>query len=149
MGPACPEGPGAACRRRRPAPRHFAGAWLLLAAPLSALWVAVADAGPIDVQDDAGTRLALAQPANRIVSLAPSITEQLFAIGAGEHVVGTSAYSDYPPAARAIAVVSGIDGVDLERVASLHPDLVILWGSGYPPATRGALERLGVPVYVS
>jgi iron complex transport system substrate-binding protein len=132
--------------RRRAAIRAF-GASLLLTAFCTA--AASAAGEPVEVLDDTGTRLALPQPALRIVSLAPSITEQLFAIGAGDRIVGTSAYSDYPPAAGDIPVVSGIDGVDLERVASLHPDLVILWGSGYPPATRGALERLGVPVYVS
>jgi iron complex transport system substrate-binding protein len=129
------------------ADRHGLFASLLLAACCAA--AAAADPDRVDVVDDAGTRVVLPHPATRIVSLAPSITEQLFAIGAGDRIVGTSAYSDFPPQARRIAVVAGADGVDLERIASLHPDLVILWGSGYPPATGAALGRLGVPVYVS
>lgn len=121
---------------------------LALLCLLCVLW-APADSAPISVTDDAGSKLTLAGPAGRIVSLAPSITEQLFAIGAGDRIVGTSAFSDFPAAARTIAVVAGAGGVDLERIASLHPDLVILWGSGYPPAVPDALKRLGVPVYVN
>jgi iron complex transport system substrate-binding protein len=104
---------------------------------------------PIWVTDDAGTAVTLQRPAARIVSLAPSITEQLFAIGAGDRIIGTSAYSDYPPAARSIPVVAAAGAVDLERVTALRPDLIVFWGSGYPPATREALKRLGPPVYVS
>jgi len=117
----------------------------------TAVTVAATPAGPdaIEVADDNGAVLVLQRPAQRVVSLAPSITELLFAIGAGQTLVGTSAFSDYPPKARQIPVVAGADGVDLERIAALHPDLVILWGSGYPPATREALDRLGLRVYVS
>jgi iron complex transport system substrate-binding protein len=103
---------------------------------------------PVEAVDDSGATVSLPAPAARLVSLAPSITEQLFAIGAGDRIVGTSAYSDYPQAARRIAVVAGADGVDLERIAALRPDLVVLWGSGYPPATREALKRLGLRLYV-
>ena len=56
----------------------------------------------IRVQDDAGRSIMLAAPAQRIVSLAPYLTELLYAAGAGESIVGASAYSDYPPAAREI-----------------------------------------------
>lgn len=103
----------------------------------------------VTVIDDAGTRVTLAQPAQRIVSLAPHITEQLFAIGAGDRVVGTSEFSDYPAAARTIARVGRAHSVDLERVSAARPDLIVLWGSGFPPAVLDALRRLGVPVYVN
>ena len=104
---------------------------------------------PISVIDDAGAAVTLPRPAARVISLAPSITEQLFAIGAGDRIVGTSAYSDYPPAARAIPRVAAADSVDLERIVSLQPDLIVLWGSGYPPSTHDALKRAGAPVYIS
>ena len=117
-------------------------------AALLAAWASLAAAAPIEAVDDAGDTVSLPAPAARIVSLAPSITEQLFAIGAGERIVGTSAYSDYPEAARRIPVVAAADAVDLERIAALHPDLVVLWGSGYPPATHEALRRLGLRLYV-
>lgn len=99
--------------------------------------------------DDAGQRVALAAPAQRIVALGPHITEQLFAIGAGDRIVGTTEYADFPPAAVRIPRVARAHSVDLEAVAALQPDLVILWGSGFPPAVTAALRRLQVPVYVN
>jgi len=123
-----------------------AALWTLLALCAAR---AAAVSTSIEVVDDAGSIVTLQRPAARVVSLAPSITEQLFAIGAGDRIVGTSAFSDYPPEAGRIPVVAGAGGVDLERIASLHPDLVFVWGSGFPPATQDALRRLGVRVYVS
>ncbi|HTN48368.1 MAG TPA: cobalamin-binding protein [Burkholderiaceae bacterium] len=122
-----------------------------LAAGLPAAWSFLA--GPataaIDVIDDAGARVELAQPATRIVSLAPHLTEQLFAIGAGDRIVGTTDFADYPAAALRIPRVGRAHSVDLERIAQLRPDLVVVWGSGFPPATIDAVRRLGVPVFVS
>jgi len=110
-----------------------------------------ADAAPaaISVVDDAGRTVTLAAPARRIVALAPHITEQLFAIGAGDRVVGTTEYADHPPPARRILRVARAHSVDLERVAALQPDLIIIWGSGFPPAISEALRRLQVPLYVN
>ena len=99
--------------------------------------------------DDAGNTIVLARPAQRIVSLAPHITEQLFAIGAGARIVGTTEYADYPAAARPIPRVARAHNVDLERVAATRPDLIIVWGTGFPPAVIEALKRLGVPVYIN
>jgi iron complex transport system substrate-binding protein len=106
-------------------------------------------AAEVRVIDDAGNTVVLAQPAQRIVSLAPHITEQLFAIGAGARIVGTTEYSDYPAAARAIPRVARAHNVDLERVAAAHPDLIIIWGTGFPPPVIAAVKRLGVPVYIN
>jgi iron complex transport system substrate-binding protein len=99
--------------------------------------------------DDAGQRVVLAAPARRIVALGPHITEQLFAIRAGDRIVGTTEYADYPPAANRIPRVARAHSVDLEAVAALQPDLVILWGSGFPPAVAAALRRMQVAVYVN
>ncbi len=99
--------------------------------------------------DDSGATVTLAQPATRVISLAPHITEQLFAIGAGDRIVGTTEHADYPPAALAIPRVGRAHSLDLERIATLHPDLVVIWGSGFPPATIASVQRLGVPVFVS
>lgn len=98
--------------------------------------------------DDAGTEIVLAQPAQRIVSLAPHLTEQLFAIGAGHRIIATTDFADYPEAAKALPRVARAHNVDLERVAASQPDLIVIWGSGFPPATLAALRRLGAPVYV-
>ncbi len=118
---------------------------LVAAAALLAAGIAHAQ---LRATDDAGAEVVLARPAQRIVSLAPHLTEQLFAIGTGNRIVGTTDFADYPQAAKALPRVARAHSVDLERVAASRPDLIVLWGSGYPPATLAALRRLGVPVYV-
>jgi len=97
--------------------------------------------------DDAGKRIHLGRPVQRIVSLAPHATEILFAIGAGEKIVGAVNYSDYPPAAKAIPRVGGYNNIDVERIVALRPDLVVAWSSGNNPAQVKALERLGLTVF--
>lgn len=101
------------------------------------------------VRDDAGNELRLAAPARRIVSLAPHLTESLFAAGAGERIVGTVEFSDFPEAARKIPRVGAYSQLDLERVAALAPDLIVVWESGNAGAQIERLRRLGFPVYVS
>ena len=103
----------------------------------------------VAVVDDEGRTVELAQPARRIVSLAPHLTEQLFAIGAGDLIVGTTDFADFPEAAKGLPRVARAHSVDLERVSAVRPDLVLVWGSGFPPATIDAVRRLGVPTFVS
>ncbi len=81
----------------------------------------------------------------RIVALAPNLTEIVFAVGAGDRLVGVSDFSDYPPAAQAIPRVGGLD-VSAERVASLAPDLVLATPEGNGQGTVAALAAAGVPV---
>jgi iron complex transport system substrate-binding protein len=106
-------------------------------------------ARPVAATDDSGRRIELAQPARRVVSLAPHITEQLFAIGAGERIVATTDFADYPPEAKKLPRVARAHSVDLERVAAAQPDLIVVWGSGFPPSIVESLKRLGVPVYIN
>ncbi|MBE9610985.1 cobalamin-binding protein [Chitinilyticum litopenaei] len=106
-------------------------------------------AAPVTVADDLGRLVSLSEPARRIVSLAPHVTEDLFAIGAGEWIVGAVDYSDYPPAARRIARVGGYSGFDLERIRSLRPDLIVAWGTGNPDRQLQQILRMGIPVYIS
>lgn len=103
----------------------------------------------IVVKDDTGQEVRLKQPAQRIVSLAPHITEVLFAAGAGDRVVGTVSYSDYPQAAKSIALVGTYTQFDLEAIVALKPDLIIGWFSGNLPASIDKLRRLGLPVFLS
>jgi iron complex transport system substrate-binding protein len=103
----------------------------------------------IIVLDDADRMLILASPARRIVSLAPNVTELLYAAGAGNFVVGAVAYSDYPEAAKSIPRVGGGAGLDIEAVVALHPDLVIAWQSGNPSWQIERLFALGMPVFVT
>jgi iron complex transport system substrate-binding protein len=115
--------------------------------PLALLIAATFAQADIAVTDDRGQALRLAQPAQRIVSLAPHITELLFAAGAGSKLVGTVAYSDYPDAALRIPRVGDARTLDLERLAALQPDLVIVWHLGNAPRQIEALQTLGLPVY--
>lgn len=115
--------------------------WMLIAFPVRA--------ASIEVTDDAGERIRLEQPAQRIVSLAPHITELVYAAGAGKALVGVSDYSDFPAAARSLPRIGGGSGLDLEAILMLRPDLVIAWGSGNPPAQVARLRQLGMRVYVS
>jgi len=103
----------------------------------------------IVVRDDAGAVVRLAAPARRIVSLAPDVTEDLFAIGAGSLIVGTVDYSDYPPAAQHIPRVGGFDNVDPEAILARRPDLVIGWQSGNPPAQIARLREAGATVFLT
>lgn len=102
----------------------------------------------IVLHDDAGYRIELARPAQRIVSLTPHLTELLFEAGAGKQVVGTVAFSDYPRAARAIARVGDARSVDIERILALRPDLVLAWRSGSPMRQVNRLRELGLPVFL-
>jgi len=101
------------------------------------------------VRDDSGAQVRLPAAAHRIVSLSPHITELLFAAGAGERVVGTVEYSDYPAAAQRIARVGSYTDLDLESIVALKPDLLIGWRSGNPPERLESLRRLGVPLFLS
>lgn len=142
---------GAARGPATPAPRRPLG-WPALArgllGALIVLW-ALAARAEVSVTDDTGARVVLAQPAQRIVSLAPHLTELLFAAGAGAQLVGVGAYSDYPEAARALPRVGDAVLLDLERIVALKPDLIVVWRDGNAPQQLQRLAALGVPVYAS
>jgi len=136
-------------------------AWLIAAAVLVALPTiaarpapahaqarAEAEAEATSVPDAGGTTTSLAAPARRIISLAPHLTELLFAAGAGDRVVGASAWSDHPPAARAIARIGDSHAFDIERIVALRPDLVVAWDAGNAPRHIAQLRRLGIPVHL-
>lgn len=101
----------------------------------------------ITLSDDRGRQVTLAQPAQRIVSLAPHITETVFAAGGGEQIVGAVEYSDYPAQAQTIPRVGSYPSPDLERIMALKPDLVIAWYSGNPPRLVEKLIQSGITVY--
>ncbi len=103
----------------------------------------------IALADDRGWELVLQGPAQRIVSLAPNLTELLFAAGAGARLVGTVAYSDFPAPARRVVRVGDSSAIDVERVMALKPDVVLAWRSGNPPGTITKLEQLGLRVFVT
>lgn len=101
------------------------------------------------VPDDSGRPLKLTAPAHRIVSLAPHVTELLYAVGAGNFIVGAVEYSDYPEAAKKIPRVGSGAGLDIEAIVALHPDLVVAWQSGNPSWQVDRLASLGIPVFLT
>lgn len=108
-----------------------------------------APAGGLNVTDDKGRVLHLAAPARRIVALAPHVTELLFEVGAGADVVAVSDASDFPTGALALPHVGGDAGLDLERIVSLRPDLVVAWSSGNSQGQIEALRSAGLAVFES
>jgi iron complex transport system substrate-binding protein len=106
-------------------------------------------ANAVSAIDSDGRRVTLAAPAQRIVSLAPHVTEQLYAAGAGAKLVAASEYSDYPEEAKRLPRVASSGAVNLEMVLALKPDLVVAWRLEATAATLARLESLGVPVFYS
>jgi iron complex transport system substrate-binding protein len=102
---------------------------------------------PIDLTDDAGNAVRLERPARRVVSLVPSATESLVALGAAGQIVGRTRYDTSAEVAALPSVGGGIDA-SVEAIVNLHPDLVIAWNSDSRGATRERLVSLGIPVFV-
>jgi cobalamin transport system substrate-binding protein len=102
---------------------------------------------PISLTDGLGRAVTLAAPAQRVVSMAPSNTEILSAIGAGDQIVGRDEFSDYPEAAQSLPSVGGSMGqYSLEQIAALEPDLVLAGGINTPEQVK-SLEDLDLTVF--
>jgi iron complex transport system substrate-binding protein len=99
---------------------------------------------------DPGTGQPVADPVSgpRIVTLAPNLAELVFAAGAGDTLVGVSAYSDYPPAVESLPLVGDAFTIDQERLALLHPDLLLAWESGTPAHVVDELRQAGYTLEV-
>lgn len=119
----------------------------LAAALLATAVFGSAASAAIEITDDKGRRVVLAEPAKRIVSIAPHVTELLFAAGAGERVVGVVEYSNFPEAAQRLPRVGSNVQLDLERIAELHPDLIAVWLHGSAQRQLDRLQALGLPIY--
>lgn len=103
--------------------------------------------GPLTFTDGLGRTITLAKTPQRVISLAPSNTEILFAVGAGSQVVGRDEFSDYPPEAASIASIGGSFGeYNVEAIVALKPDLVLA-AEINPPELVQQLEDLGLTVY--
>ncbi|MCG8315803.1 MAG: cobalamin-binding protein [Pseudomonadales bacterium] len=109
----------------------------------------LASASHIAVTDSFGREIKLASPANKIISLAPHNTETLFYIGAGNRIVGTVHYSDYPEEALKIPRIGGYDKLNLEKIITLKPDLVVAWKSGNDSRGIKRIEQFGIPIFYS
>jgi iron complex transport system substrate-binding protein len=102
---------------------------------------AAPDGFPVTVVDSNGNELTLPAPATRIVALAPSFVEILFALGAGDSVAGVDENTDYPPEALEITKISGFSP-SVEGIAALEPGLVVIFYD--PGGLEDALEGLGI-----
>jgi iron complex transport system substrate-binding protein len=92
-----------------------------------------------------GAEPRAAEAPKRIVSLVPALTEMLYAIGAGPQVVGVSSFDDFPPEVKSLPRVGALVDPDMERILSLRPDLVIVYGS--QTAVETQLARAGIRAY--
>lgn len=101
------------------------------------------------VCDDTQQNVFLLHPAKRIISLAPDLTEILFAIGAGNKVIAVVRGSDYPAAAKKLPVIATANQLDSEAIIALHPDLIVAWAGGVSPTALRQLKQSHIPVYLS
>jgi iron complex transport system substrate-binding protein len=101
-----------------------------------------------EVVDDTGRTVRLPQPVERIVSLAPNLTETVYALGLQDHLVGDTEYCDYPPEAQNKAKVGGTINPSIEEVAALRPDVVLMTSINRFETER-ALDGLNIPVYAT
>ncbi|WP_448166804.1 cobalamin-binding protein [Burkholderia ambifaria] len=122
---------------------------LLPLATLVALAHAPVAHADVTARDDAGNTVTLPAPAQRVISLAPHATELVYAAGGGAKLVGTVTYSDYPPAAQAVPRVGDNKALDLERIAALKPDLIVVWRHGNAERQTDALRALHIPLFFS
>lgn len=102
----------------------------------------------ITVLDDTGVELRLDEPAQRVISLSPHLTELMYSIGAGNRLVGSVRGSDFPVEAAGIPEMGDASGLDFERVLHSRPDFVLAWGSGNRSVDIARLRSLGLRVLV-
>lgn len=120
-----------------------------LLAILISFFVVQSTYAEIVVYDDENNKLKLSQPAQRIISLAPHITEMIYAAGAGDKLVAAVSYSDYPDAAKKLPRVGSYNKINIEALLLHDADLIIAWGSS--GSTRVQVEKiksLGIPMYI-
>ena len=115
---------------------------------LALLYTAQAGAA-VSVRDDDGNLVTLPKPAQRIIAMAPHVTEMLFAAGGGDRIVGAVTYSDFPEAAKKIPNVGDNRQVDMERVISMKPDLIVVWMHGSSERQIETLRQLNIPIFHS
>jgi iron complex transport system substrate-binding protein len=127
-------------------------AWLICAAPLRAQTASpVSATSPLfrQVTDEAGRTVRIPQPVRRIVSLAPSLTETVYALGLQDRLVGDTDFCDYPADAKTKTKVGGAINPSLEQIAALHPDLVLVTKGLNRLETVNSLDTLGIPSYAT
>lgn len=112
-------------------------------------WFVLSVNAQINVLDDAKNQVQLASPAKRVITLAPHLTEIIYAIKGESSLVATVNYSDYPEQAKSIPVVGSYNNIDLEAIIRYKPDLVVAWQSGSNPSQIKKIKSLGIAVFLS
>ncbi|MFV0438269.1 MAG: ABC transporter substrate-binding protein [Desulfopila sp.] len=112
---------------------------------LHVLQVAPATAGL--VVDQTGAEVDVPSSPRRVLALAPSLTEMIFSLQAGDRLVGATSYSNYPEAARKLPRIGSYVKLDLEKIVALQPDLCIAIKDGNPLRSIEAIKALGIPVF--
>jgi iron complex transport system substrate-binding protein len=143
---------------RTPRPRRELTRWLAIALCAIALVTASCTNRPVnnstpestrEVTDEAGRRVRLPQHIDRIVSLAPNLTEIVYAVGAGEQLVGDTEYCDYPAAARKVAKIGDTLHPSVERIIALKPQIVLVSTASQLEAFTKQLDQQQIAVYVT
>lgn len=129
----------------RKVPRSLKSLLLILAVPAAALVARTPEAGL--ARDQLGRQVPVPESPQRIVSLAPSITEIVFALGEGERLKGVTQHCDYPPEAGSLPRVGSYVHLDVERIVALKPDLCLGTRDGNPREVVEKLEAMSIPVY--
>ena len=117
--------------------------------PLLAAAIAIHANAAITVLDDDGKQVTLQKPALRVIAMAPHATELVYAAGGAEKIIAAVDYSDYPEAAKLLPRIGSNRQIDMERVAALRPDLIIVWMHGNSERQIEQIRALGIPMFHS
>ena len=121
---------------------------LALALAVCCLAIGASAQSPPPLRESDGRTALPGTPAARVVSLAPSLTELVYAAGAGDKLAGVSAFSDFPPAAARLPKIADAGGIAWESLIAMQPDLVLAWKGGTRQADIERLHALGIKVFV-
>lgn len=119
-----------------------------LLAAVGVVLLVTGEGAAFTTRDMLGREVTLAAPARRIVSLVPSVTEIVYALGAEHRLAGVTDFCNYPPSARQKPRVGGMVNPNLEAIVALKPDLVVATTEGNREETFAQLRRLGIPTYL-
>lgn len=116
------------------------------------LFTTAAGAAPVGTRcaiDDLGRKVCTSKPVRRVISLAPSTTEQVYAAGGGSRLIAVDEHSDYPEAVRSLPRVGGYPNTSVEAILAMRPDLVVIWSGGNDARKSSQLETIGLKVFYS
>src|SRR6185436_5236709 len=145
------------CRSKAPSPLRSAGALQILVVAIALAFASSCSPKPSrnqqaatrEVTDEAGRRVIVPQKIDRIVSLAPNLTEIVYAVGAGDQLVGDTEYCDYPSQAKTVAKIGDTMHPSVERIIALKPQIVLVSTASQLEAFTKQLDQQNIAVYVT